>query len=366
LSATRLSWTVGPSTQTNTAASGVAVTGGAGERLDRHVAATCQLPRNQVQQWIRAGHVRLNGRPAKPAEVVAPGDLVECEPPAPAPETLVPEPGDLSVLYDDADMVVIDKPAGLTVHPGAGRATGTLVHLLLARYPEIAGVGGPGRPGIVHRLDKGTSGVMAVARNAATYQRLSRAFASRAVMKRYLAIVYGKPAAAGVVDAPIGRHRERRQEMTVRPDGRPARTGYRVLAARSGIALLELDLATGRTHQIRVHLKSIGNPLVGDPVYGEARWHGLPRPTQVPLRDFPRPALHAWRLALPVPPHGEPDAGGASPGMTGSWYRFEAPVPEDLRQLWLQVAGEPFPALPGVDAVDAPTPRRGKADQTSA
>jgi 23S rRNA pseudouridine1911/1915/1917 synthase len=360
LSATRLSWTVGPPTLPNAraAASGIAVPGGAGERLDRHVAATCQLPRNQVQQWIRAGHVLLNGRQAKPAEVVAPGDRVECEPPAPAPETLVPEPGDLSVLYEDTDMVVIDKPAGLTVHPGAGRATGTLVHLLLARYPEMAGVGGPGRPGIVHRLDKGTSGVMAVARNPSAYQRLSRAFAGRAVMKRYLAIVYGKPAAdSGVVDAPIGRHRERRREMTVRPDGRPARTGYRVLAARGGIALLELDLETGRTHQIRVHLKSIGHPLVGDPVYGEARWHGLPRPAQAPLRDFPRPALHAWRLALPVPPEGEPDPAGAGPGRSGSWHRFEAPLPEDLRQLWQDVAGEPFPPLPGWDAAPAAVPR---------
>ncbi|HVR07457.1 MAG TPA: RluA family pseudouridine synthase [Thermoanaerobaculia bacterium] len=324
---------------------------GAGERLDRHVAAICGQPRNQVQQWIRAGLVRLNGRPAKPAEVVAAGDLVECEPPAPTPETLVPEPGEVSVLHEDDGMVVLDKPAGLTVHPGAGRATGTLVHLLLARYPEMSGVGGPGRPGIVHRLDKGTSGVMAVARSSAAYHRLSRAFAGRAVAKRYLAIVYGRPAGdAGVVDAPIGRHRERRREMTVRADGRPARTGYRVLAARSGISLLELDLATGRTHQIRVHLKSIGHPLVGDPVYGEARWHGLPRSAQVPLRDFPRPALHAWRLALPVPPAAAAGAAAASPGSQGSWQRFEAPVPEDLRRLWQAVAGEPFPRLPGWDS----------------
>ncbi|MBV8203274.1 MAG: RluA family pseudouridine synthase, partial [Acidobacteria bacterium] len=276
MSGARLGWTVGPPPLTAAGplagrddgasvhgSAAARVHGSAGERLDRHVAAICQLPRNQVQQWIRAGRVRLNGRPAKAAELVAAGDLVECEPPAPAAETLVPEQGDLSVLYEDADVVVLDKPAGLTVHPGAGRATGTLVHLLLARYPEMAGVGGPGRPGIVHRLDKGTSGVLAVARNAAAYQSLSRAFASRAVSKKYLAIVYGKPAAdAGAIDAPIGRHRERRREMTVRADGRPARTGYRVLAARCGIALLELDLATGRTHQIRVHLKSVSHPLV--------------------------------------------------------------------------------------------------------
>jgi 23S rRNA pseudouridine1911/1915/1917 synthase len=345
LSAAR-AWTVDPAG----CSAGAAI---AGNRLDRHVAAALKLPRNQVQQWIRAGRVRLNGRPAKAAEVVAAGDLVECEPPPPAAATLSPEPGDLAVLHEDAAMVVLDKPAGLTVHPGAGRPTGTLAHLLLARYPEMAGVGGPGRPGIVHRLDKGTSGVMVVARTASAYERLSRAFAGRAVIKRYLAIVYGRPAAnAGVVDAPIGRHRERRKEMTVRPDGRPARTGYRLLAARSGIALMELDLATGRTHQIRVHLKSIGHPLVGDPVYGEARWHSLPRPAQAPLRVFPRPALHAWRLALPG---GSEDPGGSGgPGDPGGRQRFEAPVPADLRDLWREVAGEAFPALP---RWDAPAPR---------
>jgi 23S rRNA pseudouridine1911/1915/1917 synthase len=246
------------------------------------------------------------------------------------------------VLHEDAELVVLDKPAGLAVHPGAGRASGTLAHLLLARYPEMAGVGGPGRPGIVHRLDQGTSGVMVVARTAAAYQRLSRAFAGRRVVKRYLGIVYGAPRpAAGLVEAPIGRHRERRKEMTVRADGRPARTAYRTLAARSGIALVELDLATGRTHQIRVHLKSLGHPLVGDPVYGEARWRALPRPLQAPLRAFPRPALHAWRLALPA---ADGTAPGAFPG--GPWLRCEAPVPEDLRQLWQEVTGGPLPDLP--------------------
>jgi 23S rRNA pseudouridine1911/1915/1917 synthase len=316
--------------------------GGAGERLDRHVAIVCQLPRNQVQQWIRAGRVRLNGRPARPSQPVAAGDLVECEPPPAPVEKLVPEAGDLTVLHEDAELVVLDKPAGLAVHPGAGRASGTLAHLLLARYPEMAGVGGPGRPGIVHRLDQGTSGVMVVARTAAAYQRLSRAFAGRRVVKRYLGIVYGAPRpAAGLVEAPIGRHRERRKEMTVRADGRPARTAYRTLAARSGIALVELDLATGRTHQIRVHLKSLGHPLVGDPVYGEARWRALPRPLQAPLRAFPRPALHAWRLALPA---ADGTAPGAFPG--GPWLRCEAPVPEDLRQLWQEVTGGPLPDLP--------------------
>jgi 23S rRNA pseudouridine1911/1915/1917 synthase len=305
------SWTVGPED--------------AGERLDRHVAARLDTPRNQVQRWIQDGLVRVAGREAKASYPVAEGDAIGCAPPERADDRVQPEEGELRVLYEDADLVVLDKPAGLTVHPGAGRTTGTLAHRLLARYPEMAGVGGPGRPGIVHRLDQGTSGVLVVARTPAAYHRLTRAFAAREVDKRYLAIVYGEPKpSSGIIDAPIGRHATRRKEMTVRRDGRPARTGYRVLAARNGISLVELDLATGRTHQIRVHLKHLGNPLVGDPVYGEARWKGLPKPLQPLLRDFPRPALHAWRL-----------------GFEGR--ELEAPVPADLRELWEGAANAPWP-----------------------
>jgi 23S rRNA pseudouridine1911/1915/1917 synthase len=306
--------------------------GAAGERLDRHVAARLDAPRNQVQRWIAEGLVHVNGREVKSSAAVAAGDLVECSPPEPKEERVLPERGDLPVLYEDADLVVIDKPAGLAVHPGAGRATGTLAHRLLDRYPEMAGVGGPGRPGIVHRLDQGTSGALVVARTPASYARLARAFAVREVEKLYLGIVYGTPSPpAGTIAAPIGRHPQRRKEMTVRSGGRPARTDYRMLAAQAGISLLEMDLATGRTHQIRVHLKHLGHPLVGDPVYGEARWKGLPRPVQAPLRDFPRPALHAWRLAFRHPGTGEPLA-------------FEAPVPEDFKTLWSKVTGEAFPA----------------------
>lgn len=307
---------------------------GTGERLDRHVATRLGVARNQVQRWIEEGLVTVNGLKAKPSAALAAGDRVECNPPEPREERVVPERGDLRVLYEDGDLVVLDKPAGLTVHPGAGRSTGTLAHHLLDRYPEMAGVGGPGRPGIVHRLDQGTSGVLAVARRAESYARLARAFASREVGKRYLAIAYGVPSpVSGTIEAPIGRHPQKRMEMAVRPGGRPSRTGYRTVSAQSGISLLELDLATGRTHQIRVHLKHIGHPLVGDPVYGEARWKGLPRPVQAPLRDFPRPALHAWRLAFKHPGTGEP-------------LSFEAPVPEDFRELWRTVTGQPFPPLP--------------------
>src|SRR6185369_13177292 len=219
-----------------------------GERLDRAVAARLDLPRNQVQHWIRDGLVRVNGRDAKPSAALAAGDVVLCHPPERRDDRVQAEEGDLAILYEDADLVVLDKPAGLTVHPGAGRATGTLAHHLLARYPEMAGVGGPGRPGIVHRLDHGTSGVLVVARTAAAYARLARAFAAREVKKSYLGIAYGAlTPAAGTIEAAIGRHPQRRKEMAVRPGGRPSRTGYRTIAARAGISLLEMDLATGRT-----------------------------------------------------------------------------------------------------------------------
>jgi 23S rRNA pseudouridine1911/1915/1917 synthase len=302
----------------------------AGERLDRHVAARLDVPRNQVQRWISEGLVRVNGLEAKPSATLAARDRIECSPPAPREERVIPEPGELRVVHEDADLVVIDKPAGLTVHPGAGRATGTLAHHLLHRYPELAGVGGPGRPGIVHRLDQGTSGALVVARTPLAYARLSHAFAAREVEKRYLGIAYGVPSPpSGTIEAPIGRHPQKRREMAVRSSGRPARTGYRTLAGRAGVSLLEMDLATGRTHQIRVHLKSLGHPLVGDPLYGEARWKALPRPVQALLRDFPRPALHAWRLAFRHP-------------VTGERLAFEAPVPEELRTLWETVTGEPL------------------------
>jgi 23S rRNA pseudouridine1911/1915/1917 synthase len=307
-------------------------TAAAGERLDRHVAARVDLPRNQIQKWIHGGLVRVNGREAKVSTAVEAGDRIDCAPPERRDDRVQPEEGELAILHEDADVVVLDKPAGLTVHPGAGRTTGTMAHHLLARYPEMAGVGGEGRPGIVHRLDQGTSGVLVVARTPVAHVRLARAFASREVEKKYLAIVHGAPSPPwGIMEAPIGRHASRRKEMTVRRDGRPARTGYRTLAAAAGIALVELDLHTGRTHQIRVHLKHIGYPLIGDPVYGEARWKALPRPLQAAVRDFPRPALHAWKLAFRHP-------------VSGEMLRFEAPVPEDLRGVWEKVAGTAWPA----------------------
>jgi 23S rRNA pseudouridine1911/1915/1917 synthase len=306
----------------------------AGSRLDRWLAERYELPRNQVQQWIRDGRVLVAGRPGKPGLALHGGERVECAPP-PVPESdprVVSEPGELTVLWEDPDVVVVDKPAGLAVHPGAGRPAGTLANRLMARYPELAGVGGAGRPGIVHRLDLDTTGALVVARTPEAYGALSRAFSQRRVDKTYLAIVYGKPEPPrGTIEAPVGRHARNRKEMTVRSDGRPALTRYRLLGAAGGISLLELGLLTGRTHQIRVHMKDAGHPLVGDPVYGEARWKAFPRTRRRPLETFPRPALHAWKLAFDHPTR------------PGERVEVEAPLPEDLRRLWEEASGEAWP-----------------------
>lgn len=312
----------------------------AGERLDRHLARRLDVARNRVRRWIDAGRVTLNGAAAKASSPLRAGDEVALDVPDEPPDAgLEAEPGELAVIHEDADLAVLDKPAGLAVHPGAGRTRGTLAHHLLYRYPETAGVGGPGRPGIVHRLDRDTTGVLVVARNDRTYRALVAAFAAREVEKTYVAIVYGAPRpAAGRVELPIGRDPRDRKRMAVipppippkgaaRPGGRPAVTRYRTVESVHGVSRLELGLETGRTHQIRVHLKAIGHPLVGDPVYGEARWRGLERRFQRPLRDFPRPALHAWRLAF------------VHPG-TGERVAFAAAVPEDMERLWREVAGE--------------------------
>ncbi len=309
--------------------------GEVGTRLDRAVASHLDLPRNQIQEWIRAGHLTLNGLPLpKPGQALRAGDRIAWDPPERSESRVVPEAGELSLLYCDDDLIVLDKPAGLTVHPGAGQSTGTLAHRLLARFPEIAGVGGPGRPGIVHRLDKGTSGAMVVARTVEAYRALTADFASRRVGKRYLAIVHGTPRSPqGTIEAPIGRHASERKRMTVRSDGRPAITRYRTLASAAGLALLELELLTGRTHQIRVHLKHLRHPIVGDATYGEARHRELASGPGRTVRSFPRPALHSWRLAFEHP-------------RTRDGMRFEAPLADDMLALWFALAGAE-PALPG-------------------
>ncbi|MBI3826248.1 MAG: RluA family pseudouridine synthase [Candidatus Rokubacteria bacterium] len=269
---------------------------GAGVRLDRWLAAAVShVSRARLQALIEAGGVRVDGAATKRARRLRAGEVVEFEiPPLPS-ETLVPEPFALSVVYEDEHVLVVDKPAGMVVHPGAGLATGTLAAAALAHAPSIAGVGGPRRPGIVHRLDKGTSGLLVVAKSQAAYDALVAQLASRTVGRRYLAVVHGRMrGAAGTVDAPIARDPQRRQRMAVRPAGRGKRavTHWRVLERFPDHTLVEARLETGRTHQIRVHLASLGHPVVGDATYG-------PR-SRSPI-EIGGLALHAARLTLVHP-----------------------------------------------------------------
>ncbi|MBZ0112811.1 MAG: RluA family pseudouridine synthase [Thermoanaerobaculia bacterium] len=293
-----------------------------GERLDRFLSSHLDLPRNQIQNWIREGHVTVSDAPTKASHRLVAHEVVAWRAPPPVPEELEPEEGRLDVLFEDPHLIVLDKPPGLVVHPGAGRATGTLVHRVLAHYPEVSGVGGRGRPGIVHRLDKDTSGIMVLARTAGAYRALSRAFASREVDKTYVALLYGPSVAPRwTVSDPIGRHPSDRLRMTVRSDGRPATSHFEVEEQIGNLLRTKVQIETGRTHQIRVHAKHAGTPLIGDPLYGEARWKALPRALQRPLRTFPRPALHAHRLAFRHPVDRVP-------------LEFESPIAKDLDALW--------------------------------
>jgi 23S rRNA pseudouridine1911/1915/1917 synthase len=283
----------------------------AGERVDRAVAMLTGWSRSEVQALLGAGDVLIDGRPAAKSRRLAAGEVVEL---LGEPETDSPPVADLSVALDvrfeDADLVVLSKSAGIVVHPGPGHAEGTLVHGLLARYPEIAQVGDPARPGIVHRLDRDTSGLMMVARSARAYDRLVQALAERTVERRYLALVWGRlESRRGLIDAPIGRSARQPTRMTVRDGGREARTNYEVVEELGppAVTLLECRLETGRTHQIRVHLAAIGHSVVGDGLYRGYR----------PALPLPRPFLHAESLGLEHPVSGEP-------------LRFEDPLPPEL------------------------------------
>jgi 23S rRNA pseudouridine1911/1915/1917 synthase len=290
----------------------------AGQRADIALADLSGAPRAQVQRWIEAGRVELAGRPlARPGRRVAAGDLLEASPPEAVPTEVVPEPIPLVVLFEDAHLIVIDKPAGLVVHPAPGHRGGTLVNALLHHCDDLAGIGGVLRPGIVHRLDRGTSGVLVAAKDDATHAGLAAQFQDHTIERVYLALTRAVPGAeAGRVDRPIGRHVRDRKRMSVHTrSGRAAVTAWRVRERfpRAGAAWLEVRPETGRTHQIRVHLASVGLPLLGDAVYGRGgrqRSRGMPR--------LDRPALHAAVLGFTHP-------------ATGERLRFEAPVPPDLR-----------------------------------
>jgi 23S rRNA pseudouridine1911/1915/1917 synthase len=286
----------------------------AGLRLDLALAALAGRPRAQVRRWIEDGRVRVNDRPGRASQRVREGDQLEADPPEPVRCELEPEAIPLSVLHEDADLIVVDKPAGLVVHPAPGHPRGTLVNALLHRCGDLAGIGGVLRPGIVHRLDRGTSGVLVAAKHDAAHRSLAEQFRAHEVERVYLALVRGLPGAdEGRVDRPIGRHPRDRKRMSVATArGREAATRWRVLRRfeKSGVSWLEVRPETGRTHQIRVHLASAGLPLVGDPVYGRGdRSHGLGRP-----------ALHAAVLGFRHPTSGER-------------LRFEAPPSEDLARL---------------------------------
>lgn len=293
-----------------------------GERLDRIVALIGDLSRSAAAATIAAGGVRVDGAAAPSGKVrLEEGQVVEVDPRA-VPEQQLPAADAevaFGVVYEDDTIVVVDKPAGLVVHPGAGNADGTLVSGLLARYPDIADVGAdPVRPGIVHRLDAGSSGLLVVARTDAAAEHLIDQFADHSATRRYDALVWGVPEAPhGIIDAPIGRDRGDPLRMAVVAGGRPARTDYRVVGSYSSpatVSRLECRLETGRTHQIRVHLSSIGHPLVGDSTYSQRR----------PNLGLSRPFLHAAELAFDHP-------------ATDERVRFHSPLAPDL-QSWLDAA----------------------------
>ena len=278
----------------------------AGERVDRAVSLLTGWSRSEVRTLAEAGAVLVNGAPATRSAKLAAGDRLDW---TAAPEVEGPPAAEpdlpLVVVFEDDDLVVVDKPPGLVVHPGSGNPDGTLVNALLARY-DLAGVGEIGRPGIVHRLDRETSGLLVVARTPRAYEALVGMLAAHEVEREYVAVVVGSvEAATGTVDAPIGRSPRTPTKMAVRTGGRPARTHYDVVERFADTTLLDVRLETGRTHQIRVHLAAIGHPVLGDPVYGRTD----PRCT--------RPFLHAAALAFEHP-------------VTGAPMRFTAPLPPDL------------------------------------
>ena len=281
-------------------------------RLDQFLAKRLpEYSRSRIQQLIRGGFVRLNDQTTRPRQIVRRGDKISLREPPVEKIDIRPEPIPLDVLFEDEDIIVINKPAGLTVHPGAGQREHTLVNALLSHCGvSLSGIGGKERPGIVHRLDKETSGCLVVAKNDIAHRELSKQFAARTVEKIYLALVTGKlRKPAGVIEEKIGRHPVHRQRMRVTSlRGRTAKTEYRVICSSEQASLIECRLHSGRTHQIRVHLHHLGHAVLGDKVYA-ARF----------AKNFPRQMLHAWKLGFHHP-------------RTGELKNFEAPSPADFKQ----------------------------------
>ena len=289
-----------------------------GRRLDQAlVEAFPGFSRARLQSLLREGRALVEGKSAKSGARVKGGERVELRIGPPAPATPEAENLELSILFQDRDVLVLDKAPGMVVHPAAGHWRGTLVNALLHHVQDLGGVGGTLRPGLVHRLDKDTSGALVVAKTDVALAALQAAFKAREVEKTYLALVHGHPPAKGRIETPYGRHPRHRQRFTGKlRHGKPAVTVYRVLEQLHGAALVEVDLLTGRTHQIRVHLAELGHPLLGDALYGGTR-RGDARVKAVQTA-LGRQALHAARLAFAHP-------------RTGKRRVFEAPLPEDLR-----------------------------------
>jgi 23S rRNA pseudouridine1911/1915/1917 synthase len=300
------------------------------KRLDRFLSETnLNLSRSQAKNLVEKRLILLNQKPAKPSAHVKTGDIVSGSLPEPKPLSLKPEPLPLTILYEDPSIIIIDKPPGMVVHPAHGNPSGTLVNALLYHCKDLGGINGVLRPGIVHRLDKDTSGVMVVAKDDEAFHLLTKQFKNRAVEKTYWAIVYGKFSHdEGLIDSAIGRHPIERKRMSTRTQkGRTAVTRWKKLEEFDSATLLKIFPQTGRTHQIRVHLSSIGHPILGDPLYGRK---GRPGAIHDPLlktcvKRMNRQALHAQQLGFPHP-------------QTGEWVQFVSPVPLDMREVieWLR------------------------------
>lgn len=280
-----------------------------GLRLDQALASLFpQYSRSRLQAWLKSGHITVEGRRAQAKRQVTGGERIALEPPAAPQATPKAQRMPLRIVHEDADLIVIDKPAGLVVHPGAGVPDRTLLNALLAHAPGLAGVP---RAGIVHRLDKDTSGLIVVAKTVSAQASLVKQLASRTMRRVYLAIVQGDPPAGGIIDAPVGRDARARTRMAVTHRGKAARTSYRVLERFGHAALVECRLETGRTHQIRVHFQHIRHPLLGDTVYRRGTRHGT---------GFPRQALHAAELTLSHP-------------RTNETMTWRAALPRDMKRL---------------------------------
>jgi len=292
-----------------------------GVRLDLFLVSILpQQSRSQIQRLIKDGHVTVGGRDAKANQPVKIGQQVAVDIPEPAEPVPQPEPLSLPILYQDRDLVVVDKPAGMVVHPAAGHASGTLVNALLHHVTDLSGIGGEKRPGIVHRLDRGTSGLMVVAKNDLAHDELARQFHDREVEKEYVALVWGVVQAGRRIDAPIGRDPVQRKKMSAR--ARRSRSAVtRIVSAEvlnPALTLARVAIHTGRTHQIRVHLSAIGHPVVGDSLYGGVR-RRVPGDVRA-VTHLERPFLHAARLAFTHP-------------ADGRRMEFDSPLPEDLQRV---------------------------------